>query len=144
MSDKLLIGRAEWFALPQLKVAAIKAKIDTGAKTSAIHAFNIRTKEHNGVSLVLFDIHPQQNNHEHVVHCQAELIDTRVVMSSNGQKETRYVIKTELALAEQRWQAELTLSNREPLRYRMLIGREALKGRVVVDPDLNCTQGKPK
>lgn len=142
IGDKLLIGRAEWLELPALNIPAIKAKIDTGAKTSSLHAINIKPKRIGGEAYVLFDVQPLQGNDELIIHCKAPVIDRRAVMSSNGSKENRYVIQAQIALAKMTWDIEITLSDRDPLRYRMLLGREALKGRVLVDPGKNCHQHK--
>lgn len=142
IGDKLLIGRDEWCQLPALNIPAIKAKIDTGAKTSALHAVNIHTTIENGTDYVCFDVHPVQRNDKCLIHCRAPIIDQRHIMSSNGHKEHRYVIKTTLAMGDQPWEIELTLSNRDPLRYRMLLGREAINDRVLIDPSLSCHQGK--
>lgn len=139
---KLLIGRSEWCALPNLHIPAIKAKIDTGAKTSAIHAFNIERYTKHGKPYARFDIHPIQSNEKVIVTAKAPIIDERFIMSSNGHMEHRYVISTALIMGDQRWKIELTLSNRDPLRYRMLLGREALNGRVLIDPNITCHQGK--
>lgn len=141
--NKLLIGRSEWCALPMLNVPLIKAKIDTGAKTSALHAFNIVYCNINGQPCVQYDIHPVQGNDKIIVSCQSLVIDERVIMSSNGHKEKRYVISTSLSLGEKEWPIELTLSNRDPLRFRLLLGREALNRRVIIDPALNYHQVKP-
>lgn len=140
IEEKLLIGRDEWLSLPKLSLPTIKAKIDTGAKTSAIHAFNISQRTYNNIDMVFFDVHPLQGNNELIIQCQAPIVDRRVVMSSNGHQEKRYVISTELMLAGMCWEIELTLSNRDPLRYRLLIGREALKNKVLIDPSLSCHQ----
>ena len=141
--QKLLIGRCEWFALPELKVSAIKAKIDTGAKTSSIHAFNISPfRDEEGVLCVHFDICPLQGTLRNKVRCAARVHDHRYIMSSNGQKEKRYIIQTQIQLADRSWKIQLSLSDREPLRYRMLIGREALRRRVLIDPSLSCHQGE--
>src|SRR3989338_5867951 len=91
---KLLIGRNEWCQLPSLHIPAIKAKIDTGAKTSALHAFNIRLKRKNGVPFVEFDLHPLQQDNKTIVSCKAPLLDERSITSSSGHKEHRYVILT--------------------------------------------------
>lgn len=142
INDKLLIGRDEWCALPNFKLPAIKAKVDTGAKTSSLHAYNITTKVLHNQKYVYFDIHPIQANNECSIRSKAKVIDERHIMSSNGHKELRYVIATTLKIANNLWKIELTLSNRDPLRYRMLLGREALAGRVLVDPSLSCNQKK--
>lgn len=138
----LLVGRNEWCQLPDLHVPAIKAKIDTGAKTSAIHAFDIKTITRKGKKYVHFTIHPIQGNNTVAINCKSCIIDERLVMSSNGHKESRYVIATSLKIGEQVWNIELTLSNRDPLRYRMLLGREALNNRVLIDPSLSLNQGR--
>ena len=140
INDKLLIGRFEWCALPQLAVPAIKAKIDTGAKTSAIHAFNIAPFFEAGVACVKYDIHPLQSDDNHIIRCVSEVIDKRYIMSSNGHKEQRYVIATQIKLGGSMWPIELTLSNRDPLRFRLLLGREALNHKVIIDPSLSYNQ----
>ncbi|MHA7840276.1 MAG: ATP-dependent zinc protease family protein [Gammaproteobacteria bacterium] len=140
-NSKLLIGRSEWCQLPSLNIPAIKAKIDTGAKTSAIHAFNVKPFSTAGVLFVNFDILPLQNKKDIIIRCEAEVVDERYIMSSNGQKEHRYVIKSPLKMGDQCWDIELTLSNREPLRFRLLLGREALNNRVLIDPHLAYHQG---
>jgi ribosomal protein S6--L-glutamate ligase len=140
--NKLLIGRDEWCALPDLGIPAIKAKIDTGAKTSALHAFNIRCVKRNKASLVHFDVHPLQGDEKILVSCVAPLIDERHIMSSSGHIEHRYVIQTSVIIGDQQWAIEVTLSNRDPLRYRLLLGREALNNRVLIDPGLSCHQKK--
>ncbi|MDF1827754.1 MAG: RimK/LysX family protein [Legionellaceae bacterium] len=143
IQKKLLIGRSEWCALPLLNVPLIKAKIDTGAKTSALHAFNIECDHADGQARVHYDIHPIQGNDDVIVRCTSLVIDQRMIMSSNGHKENRYVISTSLSLGTKTWPIELTLSNRDPLRFRLLLGREALNRRVMIDPNLNYHQDKP-
>lgn len=142
VNDKLLIGRNEWCELPDLNIPAIKAKIDTGAKTSALHAFNIEPIQKNNKSFVQFDMYPLQSNDKVVVSCTAPLIDERHIMSSSGHIEHRCVILTTVVIANQQWEMEVTLSNRDPLRYRLLLGREALNSRVLIDPNLSCHQKK--
>ncbi|MDP1574753.1 MAG: ATP-dependent zinc protease [Coxiellaceae bacterium] len=140
IGNKLLLGRDVWCQLPDLRLPMIKAKIDTGAKTSSLHAFNIERKKKNNKEFVTFDIHPLQRDDTLVITCSAPLIDGRRVMSSNGHIEYRYVIETTLVIAHESWTIEITLSNRDPLRYRFLLGREALKNRIVIDPSLHCHQ----
>lgn len=142
--NRLLIGWYEWCALPNLKLPAIKAKIDTGAKTSALHAENIKTFEKNGINWVRFTVYPLQGNKLIKIRCSAQLIDERAIMSSNGHKEHRYVIVTPLTLGNITWDIELTLSNREPLKFRMLLGREALKNHTLISPNNTCLQRKVK
>lgn len=141
---KILVGRSEWCGLPDLNIPLIKAKIDTGAKTSAIHAFDIKSKIINDQHYVNFKVHPLQNNSQITVKCQALIIDERHIMSSNGHKEHRYIIMTPVKIGEKVFNVELSLSNRDPLTFRMLLGREALNKRMIVDPSLTSCQGKYK
>ena len=120
IGDKLLIGRAEWIVFPELSIPAIKAKIDTGAKTSSLHALNIKTKWIHHTEIVVFDVYPLQANDQTIIHCRAPVIDRRLIMSSNGSKENRYVIKTRISLAAMTWEIEVPLSDRDPIKYRML------------------------
>lgn len=142
IGKKLLIGRNEWCQLPDLNIPAIKAKIDTGAKTSALHAFNIEPINIKGKKYVCFDVHPIQGRDDVIVRCKALVADERAIMSSNGHKEHRYVITTPLKIGAKTWNIELTLSNRDPLRYRMLLGREALNNRTLIYTGITCNQGK--
>ncbi len=145
IEEKMLIGWQEWCGFPKLKIPAIKAKIDTGAKTSALHAFAIKPYYRNGVLHVKFSVYPFQGRKDKVIVCRAKVVDQRNVMSSNGHREKRYVISTPLTLGEERWDIELTLSNRDPLQFRMLLGREALRhGRLVIDPRLSQCQTRPR
>ena len=131
---KLLLGWQEWCSLPNLKVQYIKAKVDTGAKTSSLHAFNIKETYKNKKKYVSFDIHPVQFNDDIIVSAKALVVDERYVMSSNGHKEKRYVIATLLTIGNISYTIELTLSNRDPLRFRMLLGRDALRPFCLIDP----------
>ncbi|MDF1759465.1 MAG: RimK/LysX family protein [Coxiellaceae bacterium] len=142
INNKILIGRHEWCQLPVLNIPATRAKIDTGAKTSAIHAFNIRTKQSRGKTVAYFDVHPLQRNEDISVSCKAIVIDQRNILSSNGTKECRYVIETTLLLGGQAWNIELTLSTRDQLKFRLLLGREALNKRVLIDPSRTYLLGK--
>lgn len=143
-SKKILVGRSEWCRLPELDIPLIKAKIDTGAKTSAIHAFDISSEIIDRKSFANFKVHPLQGNAQIMISCQALIVDERYIMSSNGHKEHRYIIMTDLILGEHCYNVELSLSNRDPLTYRMLLGREALNKRMIVDPSITCRQGKNK
>lgn len=142
MTNKLLIGWKEWCALKGLGIKSLKAKIDTGARTSSLHAENITPFLQDGESYVSFQVFPFQNNTIRVVNCQAKVIDERMIMSSNGQKELRYIIKTPITLGPKTWDIELSLSNRDPLKFRMLLGREALQGLVIIDPEITFFQGR--
>ena len=140
-NSKLIIGSEEWCAFPELGIPAIKARVDSGAKTSSIHAFNITTFRRSGESWVSFEIHPIQNNRRTVIRCERPIIDKRVVKSSSGVSETRFVVSTPIQLGEQVWDIEVTLANRDSMGFRMLLGRQAMIDRVIVDPSLVCTLG---
>lgn len=142
LANKLLIGRDEWCKLPLLNIPFIKAKVDTGARTSALHAFDIKTIKKNKRLYASFDIHPMQANNKFSISCVAPIIDQRYITSSNGHKENRYVIVTSITIGDQSWEIQLTLSNRDPMRYRLLLGREALAHRVIIDPAMSCNQGR--
>ncbi len=133
-SDKIIVGSEEWVALPQLSIPMIKARIDSGAKTSALHAFNIRGFKRNGVPWVSYELHPVQHNRRVIVRCESEVVDRRTVKNTSGVAEKRYVIRSLLQLSGQQWEIELTLANRDSMGYRMLLGREAMKERILVDP----------
>jgi ribosomal protein S6--L-glutamate ligase len=136
MSDnKVVLGSEEWCSFPDLGISAIKARVDSGAKTSALHAINIAPFVKNDSNWVKFDINPIQNNVRTIIHCEAPLIDKRIVKSSSGYREQRYVIQTILKLGNQTWEIEMTLTNRDSMGFRMLLGREAMIGRVIVDPE---------
>ncbi|WP_169630183.1 30S ribosomal protein S6--L-glutamate ligase [Flavobacterium humi] len=143
MSEKVIVGSEEWCSFPTLKIPFIKARVDSGAKTSALHAVNIKMFQKHGVDWIQFDINPLQNNEKAVIHCEAQLVDQRVVKSSSGFREKRYVIRTELELGEDTWGVELTLTNRDSMGYRMLLGREAMLGRLIVDPEKRFQLGQP-
>jgi len=133
--NKILIGWQEWCSLPDLNVKYIKAKVDTGAKTSALHAFNIKEKCIKKQKYVYFDVHPIQSNDEIIISTKAKVVDERYVMSSNGSKEKRYVILTRLEMGDTSFDIEITLTNRDSLRFRMLLGRDALTKHFIIDPE---------
>jgi hypothetical protein len=140
-----IVGWREWLSLPDLGIQHIKVKVDTGARTSALHAFYVEPIQHNGEEWVRFGIHPLQKNSEFVVECEKPVKDRRVVTDSGGHRETRYVIETALMLGEHRWRAELTLTDRDSMKFRMLMGRTALDGRFLVNPNASYNIGhKPK
>lgn len=120
--------------MPDLGVPPIKAKIDTGARTSALHAFRIRPFDKDGELHVEFFVHPVQHRRKPEVRCEARVLERRKVTSSTGHSEWRYVIRTAAELGQRRLTIELTLANRDELGFRMLIGREAMRGKFVVDP----------
>ncbi len=135
MQDKFISGAKEWCALPQLDIAAVKARVDSGAKTSSIHAFNIEPFTRDSVQWVRFDLHPLQKSRRATIRCEAPVIDRRTIRSSNGNTEKRFVIRTPLNMNGQTWDIELTLTNRDAMGYRMLLGREAMSGRMLVDSE---------
>lgn len=132
--ERIIVGSEEWCVFPSLKIPAIKARVDSGAKTSAIHAFNIHSFRRRGEEWVRFYVHPLQNDRKSVVECEAPVVDRRVIKSSTGTAEKRFVIRTAVELGDNYWEVELTLTNRDSMGYRMLLGREAMLGRMLVDP----------
>lgn len=140
--DVIRIGWEEWVALPDLKLPAIKAKVDTGAKTSALHAFMVEKFEDNGIEKVRFGIHPIPERPEIEVYCIAHLVEERKITSSNQQTELRYVIRTTAKFGKYTWPIEITLTNREEMSSRMLIGRSAMAGRLVVVPEASFLLGE--
>ena len=136
-----IIGKEEWCALPLLGIPAIKAKTDSGARTSALHAFNIRYTEEDEQTYVHFDVHPIQRNTKITKTCKAPLLERRIVKSSSGDKERRPVIKTLFHMGEAEWEIEMTLTDRDAMGYRMLLGREAMEGRFLIDPDVSFCLG---
>lgn len=140
--EKIVIGKEEWCALPELNLPAVKARIDSGAKTSSLHAFNIHPFEEGGKKYVHFDIHPVQENRKIIQSCRALVVDQRNVKSSSGEKEKRHVIKAPVTIGGETWEIEMTLTNRDSMGYRMLIGREAMMGRVLIDPDASFCLGQ--
>lgn len=143
-TPKTLIGWQEWCNLPDLNLPAIKAKVDTGAKTSALHAYDIKTYvDDSGVDMLRFKIHPLQRNNKLETVCTAPYVDRREVTSSNGEREDRYVIKTNIGLGPLIFETEMTLTCRRTMAFRMLLGRNALrKGRFLVDPGKALMLGK--
>jgi len=142
-SHKEKIGWREWCALPNLKIKKIEAKVDTGASTSAMHAKIISITEDNGKKYIKFKVFSDRKNSLSSKICTAELFAERFVMSSNGISEKRFIIKTRVVVGRTEFDTEIGLTDRAPLRFRMLLGRSALKRRFVIDPALAHVQGKP-
>jgi hypothetical protein len=140
-SDSKIIGFREWAILPDLALTAIKGKVDTGAKTSSLHAYDITLEEKGEKTYVHFKVHPLQHDFSVVVNCKALLVDKRQVSDSGGHKENRYVIRTTMVLGGIKKKIELTLTNRHSMKYRMLIGRSALK-HFYIDPTQSYLCGK--
>lgn len=138
---RLWVGWREWVGLPELGVERIKAKVDTGAATSALHAIHIRRYWEGRVERVAFEIHPIQRRTDITVRCIADVLTERVVTSSTGHRERRLVIRTPVLVAGRRWLIKLTLTNRDSMGFRMLLGRRAMKGRLLVDPGASYLAG---
>ncbi|TWT58720.1 hypothetical protein KOR42_21060 [Thalassoglobus neptunius] len=128
-----IIGWREWVSLPNLEIPAIKAKIDTGATTSSLHAIHIERFRRKGKDFARFQVHPWQRNSQLTVSAEAPLIEYRSVRSSSGHETSRPVILTEISMFDEVWPIELTLTNRDQMGFRMLIGRRAMRGRFLVD-----------
>ncbi len=136
-----LIGWREWLSLPALGIPAIKAKVDTGARTSALHTFHTETFRHRGGLFIRFRVHPVQRRADVEVTCTAPVLDRRQVSDSGGHRETRYVVETPVQLGEKEWTIELTLTDRDSMLFRMLLGRTAIGGRFLVDPQASYLGG---
>ncbi|HEV8632062.1 MAG TPA: RimK/LysX family protein [Thermoanaerobaculia bacterium] len=136
------VGWREWVGLPELGIPAIKVKVDTGARSSALHAFDIVKREDATGTWVEFEVHPLQRNRRFTVRARAPLVDERWVRSSSGKRTFRPVIATRLVLGELSWPIELTLVRRDLMGFRMLVGREALRRRLLVDPGRSFLLGK--
>lgn len=143
MTEPIVVGWREWIALPELGIKRLKAKADTGARTSALHAFKVDTYLEHGKQKVCFDIHPLQYSTEKILTCVADLIDVRWVTDSGGHREQRCVIATTIVMGVTSWPIEVTLTSRDDMRFRMLLGRTALHG-MLVDTASSYLQGKPK
>ncbi|MDO9164235.1 MAG: ATP-dependent zinc protease [Methylococcaceae bacterium] len=138
-----MLGWREWVALPVFNIERIKAKIDTGARSSALHAFIIDPYQRGGASWVMFAIHPLQKNSDVIVECHAQVKDRRLVSDSGGHKQRRYVIDTQLMLGNFIINAEMTLTNRDSMRFRMLLGRTAMNAQFIINPNASYLQGNP-
>jgi len=140
----LTLGWREWVGLPALGLPLLKCKVDTGARTSALHAFEVETGHSGGIHVVRFAVHPLQERTDVVVRCEAPLLERRVVADSGGHRERRCVVATDVEIAGQRWPIELTLTDRDTMRFRMLLGRTALAGRALVDPRRSFVTGRQR
>ena len=142
-SDLTVVGWREWVGLPDLGVERLKAKVDTGARTSALHAFDLETFTRGGLEWVRFVVHPLQGKMKPSIPAEAPVAELRRVTSSNGKSELRPVIVTTVELQNKRWRIELTLTRRDEMSFRMLLGREALRRHCLVNPGKSYLGGKP-
>lgn len=143
-SDLVTLGWREWVSLPELGLKSVKAKVDTGARTSSLHAFEVRDFSENGKQRVEFKMHPNQRDQETVAVCVADIIDQRVVRDSGGHREKRWVIETPVLIGRHTWVIELNLTSRDDMLFRMLLGRTAMRGRAVVNPARSYVCSKRK
>lgn len=127
------IGWREWVELPDLKIDEIKAKVDTGARTSSLHAFDLETYKRSGVEYVKFKVHPDQDSTQKIIECKCKVLEYRKVKSSNGQVQKRPVIISKVKLLGEEWPIEITLTNRDEMGFRMLIGRAGIKNKFLVN-----------
>lgn len=137
-----ILGWEEWLALPDLGLPAIRAKIDTGAKTSALHAFAMEEYGSVGARAVRFGVHPIPGRDDVEVFCASPIIDRREVTSSNGDSEMRFVIETAVRIGDRVWPIEVTLTNREVMAYRMLLGRQAIQPGMLIDATASFRQAR--
>ena len=143
-SSDRVIGWREVVILPQLEIDKIKAKIDTGARSSALHAFNIVEFQRNGKDFIRFQVHPVQRDRITTVTSEAELLEYRKVKNSGGGVQLRPVIMTEIKLGQSSWAIELTLTNRDVMGFRMLLGRQAVRNKFLIDPGRSFLQSRRK
>lgn len=141
-TEKKIAGWREWVSLPSLGISQIKAKMDTGARTSSLHASDLQSVKKNGKLWVKFKVYPFQKNKKIVRQCSAQVIDHRWVKSSNGHREKRYVIHTDIKIGDEQWPIELTLTNRDEMGFRMLLGRTAMKKQLIIDSSRSYCIGK--
>ncbi len=141
LANKLLvIGRREIVALPNLGISQIKAKIDTGARSSALHAFHVEKFQHDGYEMIRFQVHPDRRDSKHTVTAEAQLLEYREVRNSGGTVQLRPAILTTIELDGLQWQIELTLTNRDVMGFSMLLGRQAVRDRFLVNPGKSFLQ----
>lgn len=134
--SKQIVGVIEVCQLPELEISQLHVRVDTGAKTSSLHVDNLQEFKKGKTLWVSFDIHPDYHNVDYIVRREAKVKATRTIKSSNATKEKRYVIDTDIVMGSERWEIELTLTDRSEMTYLMLLGRQAMKGRLIVDPEL--------
>lgn len=138
-----LAGWREWVSLPTIGVPWVKAKLDTGARSSSIHAFDLEDLERDGERWARFRIQPWQRSEADALQCECPVLDVREVRSSSGHAEERLVVAMDLVLMGRTVAAEMTLANRDEMGFRMLVGREALRQGFAVDPGRSYLGGRP-
>lgn len=141
-NPKTLVGWREWLAMDDLGVDRILAKVDTGAKTCALHTFYITPFERDNEAWLTFGLHPDRDSSERELHCQAPIKERRDVTDSGGHTENRYVIETNISLAGKTFPVEVTLTNRDNMRYRLLLGRNALRRGFIVESSKSYLLGR--
>lgn len=144
MNELNMLGWREWVGFPDLGIRQIKAKVDTGARTSCLHAFLVEPFDQDGVPWVRFNIHPSQRNASKVLRCEAPILEQRVVRDSGGHEELRYVIETVVSIGDSKHVVEVTLTDRDTMKFRVLLGRTAISGQYAVDPGGSYLRGKRK
>ena len=141
---KPIVGWREWISLPALGIDAIKVKIDTGARSSSLHAFDVEEFARDGRRWVRFVVHPLQRDSKTTLRAEAPVLEFRHIRSSSGHMSHRPVVRVEIELGGQRWPIDLTLAARDEMGFRMLLGREAVRGRFVVDPGRSYVVSVPR
>jgi hypothetical protein len=139
-----IIGWREWLALPDFQIDRIKVKVDTGARTSALHAYDMESFQRDGAAWIRFTLHPKQGDNVTVQRVEALLKERRKVRPSTGEAKLRPVIEVPVQIGPDRWQIEITLVRRDMMGFRMLLGREAVRGRYLVDPGRSFLAGRPR
>lgn len=140
--SQMIIGNQEWCALPEIGVHAIKVRVDSGAATSAIHAYNIESFDKDDEQWLRYELHPLNENDQVIISCESKLLTTRKIKSSNGEIERRYVIETLLKMQDQEWPINITLTNRDEMGFRMLLGRQAMGENILIAPSKEFLLGE--
>ena len=143
-TPEAIIGWREWVRLPELGIRFVKAKVDTGARSSSLHAFDVETFIRDRREFVRFKVHPNQRDESRTIETEAPVLESRDIRSSNGQITKRLVIVTTVTLMGKSWPVDLTLANRDEMGFRMLLGREAVRGRFLIDAGRSYSSGVPK
>lgn len=142
--DSKILGWREWIGFPELGIPQIKAKVDTGARTTCLHAFMVEPFERDGIQWVRFAIHPMQRDTTRIVRCEAAVLERRVVRDSGGHEELRFVIEAAITIGDDCLTSEVTLTDRDTMKFRALLGRTAIRGSYLVDAGRSYVRGKKK